>query len=57
MRISLGLANEEFERIKLLRKHIEITGRRTGFDEEKTGELVIVENNKITNNSKMEMVK
>ncbi len=45
------ISNEDFERLLLLRKYIEINGRRTGFDEKKMGELVTVENNKITNNS------
>ena len=49
------ITNEDFERLLLLRKHIEITGRRTGFDEKKMGELVLAENNKITNNKKAEI--
>ena len=49
------ITNEDFERLLLLRKHIEVTGRRTGFDEEKTSELVLAEKNKITNNKKAEI--
>ncbi len=49
------ISNEDFERLLLLRKHIEINGRRTGFDEKKMGELVTVENNDITTNKKGEI--
>ena len=49
------ITNEDFERLLLLRKYIEINGRRTGFDEEKTSKLVLTEKNKITNNKKAEI--
>lgn len=49
------ITNEDFERILLLRKHIEINGRRTGFDETKMSELVLAENHSITNNKKEEI--
>ena len=49
------ITNEDFERLLLLRKHIEITGRRTGFDEEKMGQLVLSEKNSITNNKNGEI--
>ena len=44
------ITNRDFERILLLRKHVDEKGRRTGFQELKDGELVTVEDNKITNN-------
>ena len=49
------ITNEDFEKLLLLRKHIEINGRRTGFDETKASELVLAEKNKITNNKKAEI--
>ena len=49
------ITNEDFERVLLLRKYIEIKGRRTGFDEQKASQLVLAENNKIANNKNGEI--
>jgi hypothetical protein len=49
------ITNEDFKRVLLLRKHLEINGRRTGFDETKMSELVLAEEANITNTKKSEI--
>lgn len=49
------ITNKDFERLLLLRKHVEEKGRRTGFQDLKSGELITVEEEGITNNKNSEI--
>ena len=49
------ISNKDFERIRLLRKHVKETGRRAGFSDLKEGKLVTVKEEGITNNKKGEI--
>ena len=49
------ITNRDFERLQLLRKHVEEKGRRTGFEDLKDGELITVEKQAITNNKNGEI--
>ncbi len=49
------ITNRDFERILLLRKHVDEKGRRTGFQDLNEGELVTVEEETITSNKKGEI--
>jgi hypothetical protein len=49
------ITNRDFERLLLLRKHIEQTGKKAGFQELNEGELIIVEEETITTNKKVEI--
>ncbi len=49
--------NEDFERLLLLRKHRQFTGRISRFDEAKTSELIVAEKKGMTINKKGEIIK
>ena len=49
------ITNKDFQRLKLLRKHVKTTGRRTGFQDLKEGELVTVKEEDITNSKNGEI--
>lgn len=50
------IANEDVERLFLLRKHVEKTGRRNGFTEEKSGQLIVRESANLTREAEEEEV-
>lgn len=43
-----SITNEDYQRILNLRKHIELTGTRNGFEEEKEGQLIVRDNTNIS---------